>query len=99
MENITYDTAVSRIQQAIENHAKELDLSGLGFVEIPEIISELKQLVSLKCSKNPIQDLYPLSDLASLQMLDCKGHKNKRPSGVVGSKCCDREVLMPSLSL
>ncbi|MEM8637445.1 MAG: COR domain-containing protein [Cyanobacteria bacterium P01_G01_bin.54] len=66
----TYWEAVRRIEEADREGAKELDLSGWGLTELPEVITSLTQLQRLYLDNNQLTELPEvITSLTQLQRL------------------------------
>ena len=69
-------TAEERIRQAAKTHAKALDLSGLGLLELPESLGQLTALETLFLYRNQLTALpESLGQLTALQTLDLSGNQ------------------------
>jgi internalin A len=75
-EQLLYKIALERIEEARVSEATELDLSGLGLIELPSEIGNLNSLQKLYLNENSLTSLPPeISRLANLQILGLRGNE------------------------
>ena len=69
---MSMEIALERIRKNKETKEKELDLSNLNLIHLPEELSDCDWLKDLNIKRNEkLSDLSPLSGLVNLQFLDC----------------------------